>query len=209
MSEQVWICMPQTNTQLTRGFWSGFRSDDPPNHYFKNQGKILEKMLNGQLLKKDELPSEFYHYEKRKFRETLPQVFHSGYIFVNKKAADVLRQFDMGQGGPNGITLFEHDKVTKVSTDISLLNYGNAKDTVILDKSKQLEPLGSVEGVYHPDLPRPDDEDIVVRRNSLDGPDLWVDPRVWYCFFVSDKLARALIKEKLKNAFRMRRCRVV
>lgn len=48
------------------------------------------------------------------------------------------------------------------------------------------------------------DDNIAPRRSALNGSDLWVEKRVEQCFFVSGRLAKALIDAGLKRDFRLR-----
>ncbi|MFT6943435.1 MAG: hypothetical protein ACJAUW_000004 [Yoonia sp.] len=206
MSEYVWMCNPHMNLRNSRGFWPGLFTDEVPNKFFASQGEIMTKMLAGQPFEAEELPTKFFHYMKPKFKQSLPQVFHSTYVFVNEKAADIFRAHHLGGGGLYPITLYENDKITEIPANICIVNYGNAKDTVILEKSKSIEPFAAVEGTYRTSLPEPEDDDIVVSADSLEGPDIWVDPKMYGCFFVSDRFGRALIKAKVKAGLDMRRC---
>uniref|UniRef100_UPI0037353512 hypothetical protein n=1 Tax=Yoonia maritima TaxID=1435347 RepID=UPI0037353512 len=53
-----------------------------------------------------------------------------------------------------------------------------------------------------------EDDNILVDRSCLEGPDLWADPKIKNVFFMSDRLGQALIKARMKNAFKLVRCRV-
>ena len=206
MSEHVWMCNPHMNLRNSRGFWAGLFTDEVPNKFFANQGEIITKMFSGQPFKAEDLPSEFYYYEKTKFKQSLPQIFNATYVFVNEKAAEIFHAHDLGGGGLYPITLFENDKVTEIPANICILNCGNAKDTVLVEESKAIEPFEAIEGTYRTSLPKPEDDDVVVSADCLEGPDIWVDPRMYECFFVSDRFGRALIKAKLKAALDMQRC---
>ncbi len=53
------------------------------------------------------------------------------------------------------------------------------------------------------------DNDIAVREEALEGPDLWIDTQMRSAFFVSDALAQALRAARVSRPFKLRKCIVV
>lgn len=53
------------------------------------------------------------------------------------------------------------------------------------------------------------DEDIAVSPAAAVGPDIWVDPKLVRCFFLSGELGRALKKARADKGFFLSRCRLV
>jgi hypothetical protein len=86
------------------------------------------------------------------------------------------------------------------------LNFGNAKSTVIPDKSQAIRP-GPQNRYNLPATTK--DDDVAVSAEALQLPDIWVDPQLWNNFFVSDRLRGALRKAKADKGFMLVRCRVV
>lgn len=51
-------------------------------------------------------------------------------------------------------------------------------------------------------------DDLSVSAAALEGPDIWIDKRIWRVFFVSGGLASALRKAGAAAPFYLKRCRV-
>ena len=50
---------------------------------------------------------------------------------------------------------------------------------------------------------------MAVHLSSLEGPDIWIDPKIRNrCFFISDRLKAALEFANLAAQFELRRCRI-
>lgn len=90
---------------------------------------------------------------------------------------------------------------------VATICIGNTKETVRQDMTEHLEIAGR-EGEKH--LPTmPDDDVIVTRADAVSGVDLWCDPKIVNAWFMSDRLAQALIAAGLKDAFELVRTKTV
>jgi hypothetical protein len=207
MTDKIWVSYAPQESQLVRGFWAALRHEElPDSKEFKAREETWKQNDLGLPLPAERFPRSFFHVNPWKFKETIQPYMHAGYQFVRADAAEILQQYDLGQGALYPCAFYEHDKTRLVTDQVFCLNYGTAKDTVVLEKSAVRPFQGSP--YYHaPYAPLKGDE-IVVRRSVLEGPDLWTDPRIDRSFFLSDRLAQALQAAKMKRAFRIYPCTV-
>ena len=120
---------------------------------------------------------------------------------VSEAAAQVLRQFDVGQGALYPTRLTKSDKETPIGEGWYCLNYGNAKETVIPDKPIGMLRTEAPGQLFFVLSAYRKDDDLTVSRAALGSPDIWVDPRLKHGFFTSGRLARAIEEAKLKGFY--------
>lgn len=147
-------------------------------------------------------------YKGKKYKK-LPAIFNaSGFWVVSTACADVLRQFDLGEGALYPTKLFQHDRTTPVEGEYFCLNFGNQKQAFVPEYSPAaLKPHPTQDMWKLPFVPK--DYDMAVTKAALVGPDLWIDPLVRKALFLSDPLAQALKAAKLTRPFGLRKCRVI
>lgn len=207
VTDKIWISYAPRASQLVRGFWGALRHEEPPNSEgFKAREETFKQNDSGLPLPTERFPSKLFFINPWKFKETIQPYMHAGYQFVRADAAEILRQHDLGRGALYPCAFYEHDKTRLVTDQVFCLNYGTAKDTVVVEKSKVKPFDGSP--YYQPPIAPLKGDEVVVRRSALEGPDLWVDPRMDRCFFISDRLAKALQAAKMGRAFRLYPCAI-
>lgn len=208
MVDKVWISYGPSDTTVTRGFWAAIGDEEPVGSIaFKKNEEIRQRNCKGEPLGAAMFPSRFYHVHPWKFKKSIIPYMYSGTHFVRADAASILRQHDLGRGALYPCSFYEHDKIRLVTDQVFCLNFGNQKDTVILDKSKVKEIYPGAKLYFPPDTPLSGNE-IVVKKSSCSGPDIWIDPKMERVFFVSDRLAKALQSAKMARAFRLYPCAV-
>ncbi len=208
MSDKVWVSYGPRDSTVIRGFWAALREEEPPESAaFKERLEIMSRNDRGEPLSAAMFASRFYHVNPWIFKKSIIPYMCSGTHFVRADAAEILRQHDMGQGSLYPCSFYEHDKTRLVTDQVFCLNFGNHKDTVILNKSK-VEEIYVGAKLYNPPYPPINGNEIVVRKSACSGPDIWVDPKMDRVFFVSDRLAKALQAAKLGRAFRLYPCSV-
>jgi hypothetical protein len=165
--------------------------------------------LRGETLRPDEMPKKFFG-DKRygKIKSLIHLCSCNGFMLTSKQAADVLAKFDLGQGGVFPVEIYQPDKTTVFDLGYHFLNFGAVKQTLAVSQSLKLQARGF--GLKNYEMPTIMADDLIaVSTTALAGPDLWTDPLLSHSFFVSDRLAKALKKEKLTRAFRLYRCKMV
>lgn len=159
-----------------------------------------------QMLAPDLLPQSAIEDRGRPVR-SLPALFMvNGFLCVTDKAAQVLRDHDLGQGGLYPLELLRSDGQTSIPGPFWALNFGEKKSALNLAESKGLDRFP--QDRFSPSL-LIEADDVAVTAEALQGADLWGDVKLASGFFVSPKLAKALFKAKLDRAFYLVRCRVV
>ena len=140
-----------------------------------------------------------------------PDIFSAGGVWaVSAACADVLRSADLGQSSLYPTKLFQHDRKTAIEGEYFCLNFGDTKEVFSRDDSPRARTPDYQDPVTYWLLPFDlKDGDIAVTSAALDGPDLWIDPKMKDAFFLSDRLVQALKAAKLTRRFGLRKCRVV
>lgn len=130
----------------------------------------------------------------------------NGFVCMTEKAAAILRQFNLGSGGLYPLELVRHDGVTPVDGFFWAHNFGEKKNALVVDESREIS--GSPKHGYFPELTLKDD-DIALTTQAFEGADIWGDEKLRSGFFVSSRLGHALQKAGLAKVFHLMRCRIV
>lgn len=204
----IWLVRGHGHTSNLRG-WRPFEA---PMDTESVPEEILEAMQlakRGYFLPQDRFPTD--NYPRRDDRpgaahERIPAIFSNGFAFVTKASADVLRQFDMGDGALYPTRLWHRDKTTPVPGEFFYLNQGNVKDAFLLERS----PLARRTSIgTYTTPPNPTDDQLCFSTAALSGPDIWWDRQISFDFFISDRLARALREAKLSHDWMLLRCPII
>ena len=165
---------------------------------------------SGETLGPEAFPSAIWGARDRgatRFGKLPDLVFGFGFWVVSARCADVLRRFDLGNGGLYPVDLLQRDRTTPIGTgQWFCINFGNRKRSLQSDHSHGLRPTSL--GQWRLPLNR-SDCGIALSPRALGGPDIWVDPDLDQAFFVSGELGRALKRERCDAGWRLMRCRLV
>jgi hypothetical protein len=141
--------------------------------------------------------------------EKLPALFFGfGYWVVSGEVADVMRQFDLGQGHLYPTKVFRKDRKTPIGDSWFCLNFGNVKKAY-LRGGEDRTPYISKSQIRHGAPLILKDNMLTASTDALIGPDIWVDPQIRELFFVSDPLAKALKAAGVAGPFGLKKCQVV
>ena len=129
----------------------------------------------------------------------------SGVIILSEKFHDLLSQFDLGDGRMFEVPLYEHDQKTLRPGRWFILHVAAQKQTLIPEKSENLE---SGNGMWAVRLPN--DGVLAVRASAAQGADIWLDPVLYNRLFLTDRLKSAIKQSDLKiRSLPMRPCVVI
>jgi hypothetical protein len=202
MSEIVWISRAIKHPTNQRPFQNDVAERD--------HARLIEiKQANerGEVLGPNDFPTVIFgapHALERHYQ--VPDLFAAyGYWMVSEQAANVLRQFDLGQAQLRSVPVLKRDRQTPIGGNWFCLNFGNARPLVIPEQSEMLRPGPQNRYTFPVTLA---DDQLVVSAEALQPPDIWVDPQLWDNFFVSHGLREALRKAKLSQRFYLTRCRI-
>jgi len=140
-----------------------------------------------------------------------PELFRSGaYWMMSRRAADIFRKFDLGDGGlyPIEDGIYQSDNVTPIQEEFFCWIRGNTKDSFMQDLSRSVKPRDLKRVLWKTDHYVQDD-DLAVSDRALEGPAVWIEQRLFECVFLAGALGDELIKANLKTAFALYRCRVI
>ena len=139
-------------------------------------------------------------------RKRIPQMFSNGFTFLREESAEVVRQFDLGEGALYPTRLWHPDRTTMVPGRYFYLSQGNRKNAFLKDRSPEAYKFP---GNRWRLPPNPTHDQLVFSAAALEGPDLWWDDSIGVHFFISDRLAQALKQAKLDRDWKLLRCPVV
>lgn len=115
----------------------------------------------------------------------------------------------MGDGALYPVQLFETDQKTQLDVEMYMLNVGNVKKTICLERSELRKvPYQPYEIFYIEFSHKSNDTTVIACRDALDGPDIWVDPVIREKVFISDRLAKAFKAASLTRTMELRAVRV-
>lgn len=163
----------------------------------------------GEVLSAESFPPEIWGVRGRKDYESLPDIFMGyGPWIVSRAAADVIQQFDIGQGQFFPIRVLKKDRKTPIPGEWLCINFGNVK-TAYLGGGRDPTPYIEAPTIRHA-MPYPvQDNMLMVSADALEGPDIWVDPQIRDTFFVSGRLAKGLKDAGVARAFGFKKCKIV
>ena len=141
----------------------------------------------------------------------LPHIFRAGDVWVvSGGAAEVLRQFDIGEGGLYPVKVMKKDQVTPIGDGWFCINFGNRKSAIVPSESPNMyhDYIRNGEKGWFPRAVLKDG-DVAVAASALQGPDIWIDLDVGDAIFLSGRLAKALKKTKVDKGFFLSKCSVI
>lgn len=209
MSETVWISIAPGHGSKLRPMANSFTVDD---ELVKHASACKARNDAGDALDQKCFPAEIFgapHSKETDYK--LPDLFYAASVWaVSMAAANVLRQFDFGEGGLYPVRVLKKDRQTPVGGEWFCLNFGNSKDALAVSDSSGLReryirprekgwfPKGTIK-----------DGDVAVTSVASAGPAIWTDPNVGHAFFLSGALGLALKNAKADKGFFLHKCRVV
>lgn len=136
--------------------------------------------------------------------------FASSYWIVSERAADILRRFDLGDGGlyPVSEGVFKRDNETRLPKEYFCWIFGNKKSAFLSQMSRNVR-APKIEGLWWNMPWTPADDDVAVSDHALRGPDVWLDKMLFKSVFLSGPLGDELDAAGLREAFRLFKCRVI
>lgn len=144
--------------------------------------------------------------------KSLPNTFVAGsYFIVSQKTADVLTRFDLGTSALFPVEMLKRGKKEAFDWTYYILHTSEIKEAFEPEHSENFRKprhtnkdwLGSV----YPQNTK--DDQIAINASVLQGPDLWIDPRLLQSLFFSDALYQALMDANVLGNAETIRCRVI
>ena len=170
-----------------------------------------DRSNSGYKIARDQFPEGVAVWEEEAFAKTGDFLWAGPFLTVNAKVADVLRQFDLGEGELVPVPLFKADLETPWPEPYFYINYGGPKDTFLPEQSRAIEVLiprdPPQKSTY--DVFSPADGDIALSSAALDGAAIWIERFVWSKLFLGSELVDALVASRINVDLRLAKCRIV
>lgn len=165
----------------------------------------------GFALQRSEFPEAVAVWDEKRFKK-VKDIFTAGPFYAVKgRLAEILSQFDLGEGGLIPFTIYNADLETPYPGEFFLLNFGCQKSTVLPEQSRNVVKRG-VSVKTGRELWKvnswSEEGDVVVSPAVLAGPDLWFDPAIYNKIFIGDRFVQALTEIGMKDVFRVQECRI-
>ena len=206
MNDYVWVSNALAEVSLIGKLETDIWVNDQPS-------AILAQKANeqGQPVAQEMCPRRVWGDDQAPFFEKLPDLISAqAHWIVSARAADILGQFDLGQGAlyPISEGVFQADNVTPVMGDYFTWNFGATKTGLVPDRSQGLRPAGISGRVFKCPW-KMSDECVCVSANVTSDSDVWLDPALFQSLFLSRELGDALDNAKLRKAFRLYKALVI
>ena len=130
---------------------------------------------------------------------------------VKGRLADVLKDFDLGNGGLIEFPIYQADKATRLPGPFYLLNFGAVKDNFVASESLKLRPRRTMnsDGYELWATYGLEDGDIALTAGAFEGADLWHERKLENKLFMSGRLHDAILAAKVKVKFRFAKVRII
>lgn len=210
--QKVWVNCYQLDSAVT----TDLRSNHTFDGFETSEAKMMLEALEmhqrtGEAAPDEWFPTEAYGiYTDKKVKNVPYDLFSmSGFMTFSQKGKEAVEHLDFGGGKFLPLRVFENDRTTPVPGDFFILNYKGHKEALLADQSQHLERIYPPKDIWGLQDWLLEDGDIVVSRNAMEGPDVWVDtPRLQSAIFFSDCFVKALRDAKIKTKFKFWSCRV-
>lgn len=207
MTDHVWLCSIMNHGVVTGGMEDDLSQKDV-------ELAIQAQKLNnkGQPVPREMCPTRIWSGEHGLPFKNIVDLFPSGsHLIVSARAADIMRQYDLGGGAlyPVSEGVYQKDNKTRIpGGEFFTWIFGNTKTAFLEQHSPKAEAMGPG-GRGWCDFANAKDNDIAVSKAAERGPDVWVDPILFKSIFLSAALGNALVAGGMKTSMRLLRCRVL
>ncbi|NSX54190.1 imm11 family protein [Parasulfitobacter algicola] len=200
----VWVSKVMMKAELIKPMRHDLCSDD--------EAELREaerKQWVGEPISAEVVPKKIWFMKGSRTSLTLPNVFFAyGIWVVSERVAQVLERFDMGQGALYPTQVFKKDQVTPMPGAYRCLVFGLQKNALRTDSGGNLVSVDEKRDIWRLRFV-PKDNDVVVGPEVYEPGDIWMDPRLFQAFFLSDALAKALKAENVHKIFGLTKCKIV
>lgn len=227
MTGEVWVSSVMSDYSIgdKQGIREKFYGEDwaPPTFQLGGEPKHIVKAYHryteGETLERTDFPEAMYVFAEGNWKR-VGDLFCAGPFYAVKgRLAEVLKDFDLGQGGLIEFPIYAADKTTRLPGPFYLLNFGAVKDSFVPEES-QSRVGGKVVGLRDVSYTKADgsefwatydleDGDIAVTRAAFEGADLWFERRLKDKIFMSGRLHDAILAAKVKVKFQFAQARFI
>lgn len=191
--------------------WEAAQFDTPlpPEHVFD----AIDKVTDGIPLTREELPEAASVWNEKAFARKKDLFAVGGFYAVKGKTAEIMAQFDFGEGGLVPMPLYGPDLKTPWPEPCWWINFGASKNCLVAAESKDLSPVGRRDKPAEEQLwsyfGAREDGSIAVTPAALSGADLWTERQLRRVIFMSGRLRNALLAAKVRPKTDTHRAKIV
>ncbi|MBR1210553.1 hypothetical protein [Bradyrhizobium sp. JYMT SZCCT0180] len=205
MTDHVWVSKAmQTSMLILYAYTDIFQND---------RARAIEGVTRndrGEFVSADMCPKRVW-LDKDEDRSIPDMFFAEGQCIVSARVAEILSQFDLGNGALYPVTegAFRSDNTTPIAGSYFSWIFGGMKSAFLEAHSPAARPNsgGSRDWCVFPFAMS--DGAIAVSRDALGGSDVWVDPLLLKSIFVSGALGDALEAAGLREALCLFKCQII
>jgi hypothetical protein len=170
----------------------------------------VNRNVQGYVVDRSFLPEAMAVWNRGCFKKVGELFWAAGFMAVRGKLAEVLAHFDLGEGRLEPLAIYKEDMVTPEPGEFFILNFGARKDSIIADQSGKISPMAvdRFTGKQIYSVRTYKEGDIVLGRQALLGPDIWMEERISGAIFMSDAVVRAIAEAEIRIDFRLSQCRL-
>lgn len=219
MTQEVWVSSVMTEGVIgdKQGIREKYYGEDwapptfilgvPPKHVLA----AIRRHYDGHTLTREEFVEAMYVFDEKRWARQKDLFMADGFYAVRGKLAEVLKQFDLGEGGLIEFPIYQADKVTPLPGPFYLLNFGCIKDSAVIAQSPKLthDFKKRIDGYDKWGASNLADGDIAVTTAALEGPDLWFESKLKKMILMSKRLHDAILAAKIKVNFQFSRARIL
>lgn len=136
-----------------------------------------------------------------------------GFPMVSPRLAELLMTLDLGNGSFFEAQFYAEDGIEKLPWAHAFWNIGNRKESFLSEKSN-VKRVTNGRGdnapfeLYVTQGSLQEDE-IAVGPEALDGPDVWIEPKLSNCIFFSDRFAQLMQEHNMLQLFELKAVRLI
>ncbi len=200
----VWVSAAPMGGYINKGFDTDIFMDDK-----ETALDAMRRSEEGASISANSFPKQMFGKYRDKHLKKHPDLFKAGGFWtVSAATAEVLRQFDLGDGGLYPVELFQHNRTKRIEGEYFCWNFGNVKETYLPEESNNMRyPFGS-DTRCTLGYDRKDGE-VALSSEALNPPDVWIEQNLESAFFLSDPLVQALRAAKVTRNFALKKCRIL
>lgn len=211
MSDYVWLL--QRGMLAGNNLWPDFIANLPTDKPGTEEEGARERAMNsalrdGRLISESDIPKSLIStYPDSKIKLDR-EFFESGFfIAVSGRIHELIKGFNYGGGGFHPALPYRKGKLKKpLGEPFYLMNFAGKKSALLPEASNQLYHNKSLDTYSALDLK---DNDVVVSKAALRGPDVWIDEKMNSIdIFLSGPLGDTIKAAKPKSRIYMSKCRV-
>ncbi|WNZ54000.1 hypothetical protein QT397_02340 (plasmid) [Microbulbifer sp. MKSA007] len=220
MNDEIWVSGVGSNISLFNkpGIREKYYGHDwaPPKFEFgatpEDQADNYIRCARGEKLKREEFLEAAYVFNTKRWSRVQDIFALCGFYCAKGEFAEILKRFDMGGGELVEFPIYEADKTTQFPGPFYFINWGSQKHCFLHEESNGVKATArNPETGFHRWRVAigPQDGDIAVSGDALQGADLWIEPLLRSKIFMSGQLHDAIVKAYPKIDFRFSKARIV